>query len=96
MRTGEVPADVTNEQALLIVNYAASPLQARPLSLWTLAECGAQLAPKADRTTFYSDGHVTPRVFMLSFLLLSAAMGMRVVDTITTFFGGRDPSGRVA
>jgi len=78
--------------------YFASPVQARPSSLWTLAECGAQLVPKADgtTTTFHSDGHVIPRIFMLLFLLLSAAMGMKVVDTIATFFDGRDPSGRVA
>ena len=77
-------------------HYFTSLLQARPPPLWTLAECGAQLAPKADGTTFHSDGHVIPRIFMLSFLLLSAAMGMKVVDTIATFFDGRDPSGRVA
>jgi hypothetical protein len=77
-------------------HYTASPVQARPPPLWTLAECGAQLAPKVDRTTFHSDGHVISRIFMLSFLLLSAAMGMKVVDTIATFFDGRDPSGRVA
>jgi hypothetical protein len=33
---------------------------------------------------------------MFSFLLLSAAMGMKVVDTIAAFFDARDPSGRVA
>jgi hypothetical protein len=33
---------------------------------------------------------------MLSFLLLSAAMGMKVVDNIAAFFDGRDPPDRVA
>jgi uncharacterized membrane protein YcfT len=42
----------------------------------------AQLAPKADKTAFHSSGHFTPRFFMLSFLLLSTAMGMKVVDNI--------------
>ena len=38
---GDVPADVANGRALLINDYAASPVQARPLSLVAVAECAA-------------------------------------------------------
>ena len=38
---GDVPAHVANGRALLINDYAASPLQARPLSLVAGAECAA-------------------------------------------------------
>jgi len=38
---GDVPAHVANGQALLINDYAASPVQARPLSLVAVAECAA-------------------------------------------------------
>ena len=36
---GDVPLDVANGQALLIDDYAASPVQARTLSLVTVAKC---------------------------------------------------------
>jgi hypothetical protein len=38
---GDVPADVANGRALLIDDYAASPVPARPLSLVAVAECAA-------------------------------------------------------
>ena len=38
---GDVPADVANGRALLINDYAASPVQARALSLVTVAQCAA-------------------------------------------------------
>jgi voltage-gated potassium channel Kch len=38
---GDVPADVANGRALLINDYAASPVQARPPSLVAVAECAA-------------------------------------------------------
>ena len=38
---GDVPAHVANGRALLINDYAASLLQARPLSLVAVAECAA-------------------------------------------------------
>ena len=38
---GDVPAHVANGRALLIDDYAASPVQARPLSLVAVAECAA-------------------------------------------------------
>jgi hypothetical protein len=38
---GDVPADVANGRALLINDYAASPVQARAPSLVAVAECAA-------------------------------------------------------
>jgi hypothetical protein len=38
---GDVPAHVANGRALLIDDYAAWPVQARPLSLVAVAECAA-------------------------------------------------------
>jgi hypothetical protein len=38
---GDVPSHVANGRALLIDDYAASPVQARPLSLVAVAECAA-------------------------------------------------------
>jgi hypothetical protein len=39
--SGNVPAHVANGRALLINDYAASPVQARPPSLVAGAECAA-------------------------------------------------------
>jgi hypothetical protein len=39
--SGDVPSHVANGRALLIDDYAASPVQARPLSLVAVAECAA-------------------------------------------------------
>jgi hypothetical protein len=38
---GDVPSHVANGRALLIDDYAASPVQARPLSVVAVAECAA-------------------------------------------------------